>query len=622
MAAVLLVATVLYAITASISHAAENPDGVAVIIGNKSYSHTDVPEVSFAHNDADAIKRYVIETLGFRERNVIDLRDATVAELEGVFGNERSHKGDLWGYVRMGRSDVVVFYSGHGMPGFKDGRSYLLPSDVAAGRVEISGYPLDVLYDNLGKLETRSALVLIDACFSGGSAGGTLVPAGSFAVVPKQDVSVPGGLTVLTAAGPDEIASWDKEAELGLFTAHLLTALGGEADGKGYGDENGEVTLAEVKTYLDEEMTYQAQRRYGREQTAMVIGVSKIVLATYTPGEIVPPVTEPLFTVEEMDLDMYALKNARVRAGPTTTATSVLTTLDVGSRVMVTGKVEGRDWYRVALAGGDVGFVFGKLLGEDAPGDETQVAVGIYPPAYEPGDTFQDCDDCPEMVVVPAGSFRMGDLNGGGYKDEKPVHEVTIPQPFAAGVYEVTFRQWDGCVAGGGCGGYRPNDGGWGRGDRPVINVSWKDAKSYVAWLSREAGHEYRLLSEAEWEYAARAGTTTKYHWGYIFFSSRVNSDGRKTVPVGSYAANGFGLHDMHGNVWEWVEDCWHDSYAGAPSDGRAWASGGDCSLRVLRGGSWINYPRILRAAYRYLDVVDFRVNKIGFRVARTLFTP
>ena len=454
-AAVIAVALVL--VTPSL--AAENPDGVAVIIGNKSYSHTDVPEVSFAHNDADAIKRYVIEVLGYRERNVIDLRDATQAEIEGVFGNERSHKGKLWRHVRKGRSDVVVFYSGHGMPGFKDGRSYLLPSDVAAGGVEISGYPLDVLYDNLGKLKARSALVLIDACFSGGSAGGTLVPAGSFAVVPKQDVPVPGGLTVLTAAGPDEIASWDKEAELGLFTAHLLNALSGDADGKGYGDENGEVTLAEVKTYLDEEMTYQAQRRYGREQTAMVIGASDIVLATYTPGEIAPPPAEPLFVVEEMDLDMYALKNARVRDGPSTAATTVLTTLDRGSRVMVTGKVDGRDWYRVALANGDVGFVFGKLLGEDAPEGETQVAVGVYPQTYNPGDRFTDCPFCPEMVVVPAGSFMMGSTQAerdwaeemGGepewYEAEKPRHRVTIPTSFAVGRHEVTRGTFAAFVA-------------------------------------------------------------------------------------------------------------------------------------------------------------------------------
>ena len=173
----------------------------------------------------------------------------------------------------------------------------------------------------------------------------------------------------------------------------------------------------------------------------------------------------------------------------------------------------------------------------------------------------------------------------------------------------------------GGCNGYRPADRGWGRGDRPVIHVSWKDAKAYVAWLSRKTGERYRLLSESEWEYAARAGTTTKYHWGNSFDNSRANN-GFKTITVGGYAANEFGLHDMHGNVWEWIEDCWHDSYAGAPNDGRAWTSGGECTRRVMRGGSWSSNPGNLRAADRRRYGVDGWNSDIGFRVARTLFTP
>jgi formylglycine-generating enzyme required for sulfatase activity len=212
----------------------------------------------------------------------------------------------------------------------------------------------------------------------------------------------------------------------------------------------------------------------------------------------------------------------------------------------------------------------------------------------------------------------MGDLNGDTMGGEKPVHGVTIPQPFAVGVYEVTFAQWDACIAGGGCGGYRPKDKGRGRGQHPVIRVSWNHAKSYVAWLSREAGHEYRLLSEAEWEYAARAGTTTKYHWGNSSDSGRANG-GLNTVPVGRYAANAFGLHDMHGNVWEWVEDCWHKNYSKAPNDGRAWTSGGNCSRRVLRGADREFNPWFLRAAYRSRSVDDYRHDSIGFRVARTL---
>ena len=243
------------------------------------------------------------------------------------------------------------------------------------------------------------------------------------------------------------------------------------------------------------------------------------------------------------------------------------------------------------------------------------------------GGVFRDCDVCPEMVVVPAGSFMMGSppSEEGRDDDEGPVHRVMIAEPFAAGKYEVTFEEWDACVSGGGCSGYRPGDHGWGRGRRPVIDVSWKDAQAYVAWLSRKAGKEYRLLSEAEWEYAARAGTTTRYHWGDDVGRDRANCYGslcgdswEYTAPVGSFGANGFGLHDMHGNVWEWVEDCWN-GYAGAPSDGSAWESG-NCGMRVLRGGSWNFNPRFLRAADRVRIFTGYRnLSYGGFRVARTL---
>ena len=231
------------------------------------------------------------------------------------------------------------------------------------------------------------------------------------------------------------------------------------------------------------------------------------------------------------------------------------------------------------------------------------------------------------MVVIPAGSFRMGCVSGQDcYDDELPVHEVTIPEAFAVSVYEVTFAQWDACVLGGGCGGYRPDDEGWGRGTRPVIDVSWEDAQEYVGWLSGQTGQSYRLLSESEWEYVARAGTSTAYSWGNAIGSNRANCDGcgsqwdgRQTAPVGSFSANAYGVHDMHGNVWEWVEDCWNDSYAGAPSDGSAWLRG-DCERRVLRGGSWFDYPRVLRSAVRdWLLLRGPGIISVGFRVARTL---
>ena len=273
------------------------------------------------------------------------------------------------------------------------------------------------------------------------------------------------------------------------------------------------------------------------------------------------------------------------------------------------------------------------------------LAVSVTASAQErlkPGETFRDCADCPEMAVIPAGSFMMGSSKSevGRYVDEGPRHWVTIPRAFALGKYEVTFAEWDACVWDGGCS-HRPDDQGLGRGNRPVINVSWDDAKAYARWLARrKTGQAYRLPSESEWEYAARAGTTTARYWGedadracgygnvHDHTSKSENKldwahhdcrDGyAKTAPVGSFRANDFGLHDMLGNVWEWVEDCWNDSYSGAPGDGRAWTTG-ECSRRVLRGGSWDNRPGVLRAANRVRSGSGNRYIFNGFRIARTL---
>jgi formylglycine-generating enzyme required for sulfatase activity len=233
-----------------------------------------------------------------------------------------------------------------------------------------------------------------------------------------------------------------------------------------------------------------------------------------------------------------------------------------------------------------------------------------------PGRVFRDCSNvCPEMVVLPAGSFTMG---SNDYDSEMPPHTVTIQRPFAVGKFEVTFAEWDACVADGGCR-HRPGDQGWGRGRRPVIYVSWNDAKEYVAWLSRKTGKTYRLLSEAEWEYAARAGTTTRYAFGDTISESQAQFSAGKTVEVGSFPPNRFGLHDMHGNVWEWVEDSWHSDYNGAPLDGSMW-TGGNMSLRVLRGGSWLYIdPGSLRSAIRSRYRPGIRDSVVGFRVARTL---
>jgi len=245
------------------------------------------------------------------------------------------------------------------------------------------------------------------------------------------------------------------------------------------------------------------------------------------------------------------------------------------------------------------------------------------------GAEFRDCAGCPQMVVIPAGEFTMG--SPPAERGAEAQHRVTITTPFAVGKFEITFEEWDACAKDGGCGGHRPSDESWGRGQRPVINISWDDAKAYADWLSRKTGKTYRLLTESEWEYAARAGTTTMFSFGENISPTQANHDGstdgsgpsdvnrQQTLPVGSFPPNGFGLHDMHGNVAEWVEDCWHVDYtAKAPTDGSAWVEG-DCQGRVVRGGSWGDSQEELRSAGRTGGYREDQFDTTGLRVARNL---
>ena len=254
------------------------------------------------------------------------------------------------------------------------------------------------------------------------------------------------------------------------------------------------------------------------------------------------------------------------------------------------------------------------------------ISVGVY----RVGETFRDCEMCPELVVLPAGEFTMGspEEERGRFGSEGPQHRVTIPKPFAVGKYEVTVGQYaefvretkhesDDCY--GDAESWR--DPGFDQTENhPVVCVSWDDASAYANWLSAKTGHEYRLLTEAEWEYAARAGTTTAYRFGRMILDNMAQYSSDGTVAVGSYPENAFGLYDMHGSVWEWVEDCLHYDYTGAPTDGGAWLSGcDDVNKHMLRGGSWFDRPVTLRSAIRlWYDATD-RSSVFGFRVARTL---
>lgn len=227
----------------------------------------------------------------------------------------------------------------------------------------------------------------------------------------------------------------------------------------------------------------------------------------------------------------------------------------------------------------------------------------------------------PKMVAITGGSFQMG--ADSGESNEKPVHTVNI-KAFSISQSEITFTQWDACLDAGGCS-YKPHDEGWGRDNRPVINVSYKDiTDEFIPWLNRTTGNVYRLPSEAEWEYAASAGRTSRYSWGYTINCSQARygylsgecKKRQNTDRVKSFLANPFGLHDMHGNVWEWTQDCWNDSYIEAPNNGETWSKG-DCSQRVLRGGSWLSRPDALRSAYRFRNSTKVRNNDLGFRLVQ-----
>ena len=351
-----------------------------------------------------------------------------------------------------------------------------------------------------------------------------------------------------------------------------------------------------------------------------------------------PAVTEepekPALSIEGMDAEYEVVTNANVREKPSSRATQI-GELSRGSTVQVTGRLLDRNWYRVETSAGITGYVYGELLREPAarpapvatPRPAPKPVATPTVPAAQPavttarGEAARDCATCPEMVVLSAGSFTMGSSSGD--RTEKPAHKVSIARPFAMGKYEVTLAQWNECLKAGACS-HSPKKAGPSE-NSPVRDVSWSDTQEYVQWLSRITGQKYRLPTEAEWEYAARAGTQTRFWWGDAVGEAHADCKGcggswdhDTPADVDSLPANPFGLHGMNGGVWEWVSDCWHKSYSGAPTDGSAWDSS-DCRQYVIRGGSWRNDPSYVHSASRFKYDANVRYLLNGFRVAKSL---
>ena len=634
--AVLLVLVLGLALAPSAASAAGR---VALVVGNSAYA--EIGTLPNPGNDA-ADMAAALGRLGFDVTTVRDADRAGLNEALRLFARDSA-----------GADVSLVFYAGHGLE--MDGVNYLVPVDARLERdtdVEYEALPLDrVLRATTG---AGLRVVILDACRNNPLARS------------MQRTSASRSVSRGSFGELNEDLLGDET-----LVAYAAAAGTTAADGTGRNSPYTSALLESLEQPLELSALFRRVRAQVLEATA----------GDQRPHEYASLLGEHYL---------------RGGSGPGTV------TVTAGASADMRAQQETVFWQSISNSADPADFraylaqfpngIFARLArnrvgalgagGGDSPAvDRPRPGVPAPPPFTSPPpvDTsesvarreFRDCDDCPEMVVVPRGGFRMGCVSGRDdcRDSQRPVHDVDVAS-FALSKYEVTRGQFAAFAAATahvsrGCRVYAWQVRSFGR-DRwewktdeqaswqapgfdqrenePVVCVSWEDAKAYVRWLSEETGERYRLPSEAEWEYAARAGTTTRFHWGagadehcahgngadrtaertfrsqaFSWSFSDCTDGAARTALVGSFAPNAFGLHDMAGNVWEWVEDCWHDNYAGAPDDGSAWTSGGNCGRRVLRGGSWVVNRVILRSAYRSDYVAGARGDSNGFRVSRTL---
>ncbi len=626
----------------------------ALVIGISDYEggYDDLP----TGNDARRMADFLFNEAGFDHVHLLTedkVTKARVAELMSDEFPELLDGNDRFFFYWSGHGDTRSVASGEGKAG------YLPLSDTPSQRWSRMIAMRDVREWNRF-LPAKKSLFLLDACFSGlaGFVQQSPTPRDWKIEQLSQDSH-----HVMSAGTENEKTIASDRWGGSLFTTAVLDGLRGAADAASGFEKDDIISLTELKAYVQERVLFERrtigyqnqitpQVRDLRHNTGEFFFLSSRAVDV---ARVDPSATEGdrSFTEQSGETDSAAqpqLTPEQVESSLNLDKAAIQRSLsalgyNVGPADGILGprsRVNIRAWqsangfgstsyltaeqYQRLLRDAEERLAQAPVVRELPASDPSPIEPAFGLPSYEPLISFRDCGVCPEMVVIPSGAFFMGSRESepDSFDDERPRHRVTV-ESFAIGKYEVTFDEWDACVTAGGCE-HRPEDLGWGRGKQPVINVSWEDAKQYVGWLSRETGQIYRLPSEAEWEYAARALPTSEganapaYAFGGNIAEDQANFGGNvgRTTEVGSYPANTWGLHDMHGNVWEWVEDSWHDTYDGAPTDGRAWAEGND-SARVLRGGSWYNKPRNLRSADRFRYVPDYRYGSSGFRVARTL---
>jgi formylglycine-generating enzyme required for sulfatase activity len=535
---------------------------VALVIGNSSYQHVGL--LPNPAKDADAMAA-LFRSTGF---DAVELRiDLGIAAMRRAIGDFAEVAG---------KSDIaVIYFAGHGLE--VDGVNYLVPVDAMLARdydVEDEAISLDRALKAIDPAR-RLRLVILDACRNN-----------PFLASMKRSTRAIGrGLTRVEPA-PDTLVAYAAKA--------------GSLAADGAGSSHSPFTVALLQHVATP----------GLDIRLALGAVRDAVIASTSPRQ------EP-FVYGSLGGQTIALVDAAGAPAADAAAAKALI-----QPPQIPTPVPPRVPAAACVAPAPCPLTAGREQ------------------ALKAGDVFKECEDCPDMVVVPTGAFVMGSPPGEAGREpfEGPLQKIIIARPFAAGRLEVSFTEWNACLAGGGCNARHPGDNGWGYGSQPVIYISWEDAKSYVEWLSRTTGASYRLLSEAEWEYAARgcrfeSCPSTPFWFGADISRDRVNYDSRysyegspkaqsprRTLAADSGAPNPFGLLNVHGNVREWVEDCWNASLSGQPRDGTARMTG-DCRQRVLRGGSWGDEPKDVRSAKRTWQEMGSvgRRSDTGFRVARDL---